>query len=432
MDVKQDTCDVDANIMEKINIKEEDCQWEPICLKQESLSIEEEDSELQAVGIKEEPEEKSVSIETHNRTNLDSVKEENRHDVCQDGVVTRLDSSQSRHFSSPEPSINVKSESLESDPKRAEETTSVRAQKNKRPPSKKSGKRKKDHCCVECGREFPKKSALQKHMRVHMEEKPYCCSECGKQFSDMRNLQRHTRVHTGEKPYCCSECGKQFSHIGNLKDHTRVHTGEKPYCCNECGKQFSQKGNLQKHTRVHTGEKPYCCNECGKQFSQIGSLQKHTRVHTGEKPYCCNECGKQFSQMGSLQIHTRVHNRIKRVAVQKSVQKKKNPSGRKGDVQSCPEKGTALVQQRLDTFLLTYRNSPHATTKEIPAKMFLGRKLRSRLDFLKPVAGVVHRSQDAQQERRKPCSKDRQFDIGLGFIEPLMRRQKISKDLHYL
>ncbi|XP_039618261.1 zinc finger protein 93-like [Polypterus senegalus] len=219
--------------MEKMNMKEKDCQWESIYLKQKSLSIKEEDSKLQPVGIKEEREEKSVSIETHNHTKLDSVKEDNRHDGCQDGVVTRLDSSQSRHCSSPDPSINVKSESLESEPKRAVETTSVRAQKHKRPPSKKFGKRKKDHCCVECGREFPKKSALQTHTRVH-------------------SFHKKAR----ETPYCCSECGK------HLKDHTRVHTGEKPYCCNECGKQFSQKCNLQTHTKVHTGEKPYCCSEC--------------------------------------------------------------------------------------------------------------------------------------------------------------------------
>ncbi|XP_039618277.1 gastrula zinc finger protein XlCGF7.1-like [Polypterus senegalus] len=255
MDVNQDT-----NIMEKIlRIKEDDCEWESIYLKQESLSIKEEDSELQSVSIKEEPEEKSVSIETHSH-----VKEDNCHDGFQDGVVTRLDSSQSRHCSSPEPSINVKSE-----PKRAEETTSVRAQKNKRPPSKKSGKRKKDHCSVECGREFSNRSALQKH----------------------------TRVHTGKKPYCCNECGNQFSRRGDLQIHTRVHTGEKPYCCNECGKQFSQKSNLQRHMKVHTGEKPYCCNQCDKQFSYMNSLKNHTRVHTGEKPYCCNENGKQFSQM---------------------------------------------------------------------------------------------------------------------------------------
>ncbi|XP_039616302.1 zinc finger protein 22-like [Polypterus senegalus] len=292
VDVKQESCDVYRNIMD---FKGEDCELESIYLKQESLSIKEENSELQAVGIKEEFEENFVSIETHNHTYLNSVKEDNLYDRCQDGVVTWLDSSQCRHCSSPEPSVNVKSESLQSKAKRTKKTTSVRAQENWPPSTKKSGRRNKNQCSLESGKEFCGRSALQKH----------------------------PRVHTGEMPYCCKECGKQFSRINNLKKHTRVHTGEKPYCCNECGKQFSQKISLQKHNRIHTGEKPYCCNECGKQFSQMISLQKHTRVHTGEKPYCCTECGKQFSLMSHLQRHTRVHNRIKRVPVQKN----NHPSG---------------------------------------------------------------------------------------------------------
>ena len=82
-------------------------------------------------------------------------------------------------------------------------------------------------------------------------------------------------------------------------------------------------------------------------------------------------------------------------------------------------RGSTQVQQRLDTFLLTYRNTPHATTKETPAMLFIGRRLRSRLDFLKPtVAEVVHQSQDVQRQRRQQHSKDRQFDIG----EPVLVR----------
>ncbi|XP_063060460.1 uncharacterized protein K02A2.6-like [Engraulis encrasicolus] len=76
-------------------------------------------------------------------------------------------------------------------------------------------------------------------------------------------------------------------------------------------------------------------------------------------------------------------------------------------------KGTKPVQQCLDTFILTYRNTPHATTKESPAMLFIGRKLRSRLDFLKPsVAGAVHQSQQAQQQRCQLHSKQRQFAVG--------------------
>uniref|UniRef100_A0A8C4SNK5 C2H2-type domain-containing protein n=1 Tax=Erpetoichthys calabaricus TaxID=27687 RepID=A0A8C4SNK5_ERPCA len=123
-------------------------------------------------------------------------------------------------------------------------------------------------------------------------KKTYCCSECGKQFTKKSRLQRHIRVHTGEKPFCCSECGKQFSQKSYLQTHKRIHTGEKPFSCSECGKRFSEKNTLQTHTRIHTGEKPYCCSNCGKQFSTSSCLQRHTKIHTGEKPYCCSNCGK--------------------------------------------------------------------------------------------------------------------------------------------
>ena len=41
------------------------------------------------------------------------------------------------------------------------------------------------------------------------------------------------------------------------------------------------------------------------------------------------------------------------------------------------------LNHKLANFLITYRNSPHCTTNETPAKMFLGRNLRTRLDLLK-------------------------------------------------
>ncbi|XP_048854231.1 uncharacterized protein K02A2.6-like [Brienomyrus brachyistius] len=89
-------------------------------------------------------------------------------------------------------------------------------------------------------------------------------------------------------------------------------------------------------------------------------------------------------------------------------------------------RGTTPVPQRLDTFLLTYRNTPHATTKETPAMLFVGRKLRSRLDFLKPsVAGAVHQSQGAQQQRRLQRSKERQFGAG---VPVLVRDYRKGKD----
>ncbi|CAM5142082.1 unnamed protein product [Natator depressus] len=47
-------------------------------------------------------------------------------------------------------------------------------------------------------------------------------------------------------------------------------------------------------------------------------------------------------------------------------------------------RGQLSIQKHLDTFLLSYRNTPHATTKASPAFLMIGRQLRTCLDLLKP------------------------------------------------
>ena len=57
--------------------------------------------------------------------------------------------------------------------------------------------------------------------------------------------------------------------------------------------------------------------------------------------------------------------------------------------------------------------------------LFLGCRLRSRLDCLKPsVAGAVHSSQEAQQQQRQQHSKDRQFDAGESVLVHDYRREE--------
>ena len=50
----------------------------------------------------------------------------------------------------------------------------------------------------------------------------------------------------------------------------------------------------------------------------------------------------------------------------------------------CRLKEPGSLNLKLASLLLSYRTTPHSTTKRTPAELFLGRRIRSRLDLLKP------------------------------------------------
>jgi len=53
------------------------------------------------------------------------------------------------------------------------------------------------------------------------------------------------------------------------------------------------------------------------------------------------------------------------------------------------------INKRLDQFLFNYKVATHTTTKESPAKLLLGRDLRTKFDLLKPnIRTNVHKNQE--------------------------------------
>ena len=70
------------------------------------------------------------------------------------------------------------------------------------------------------------------------------------------------------------------------------------------------------------------------------------------------------------------------------------------------------AQHRLESFLLTYRSTPPATTKEAPCVLFLGRNLCTRLDLLVPdIEGWVCEKQAVQKSHRDKCTRVRVFEV---------------------
>ncbi|XP_031564910.1 uncharacterized protein LOC116300226 [Actinia tenebrosa] len=84
---------------------------------------------------------------------------------------------------------------------------------------------------------------------------------------------------------------------------------------------------------------------------------------------------------------------------------------------------SASLNKKIANFLQMYRNTPHATTNETPAKMFLGRNIRSRLDLMKPdVKSTVQQKQMKKAlEKKTPI---RLFDNG----QPVIVRDYRGQD----
>jgi len=71
------------------------------------------------------------------------------------------------------------------------------------------------------------------------------------------------------------------------------------------------------------------------------------------------------------------------------------------------------LSERIARFLFNYRITPQSTTDLSPAELLQGRKLRSRLDLLKPdITARVQQKQLKQKESHDRHARDRCLDVG--------------------
>uniref|UniRef100_A0A452HGZ5 Uncharacterized protein n=1 Tax=Gopherus agassizii TaxID=38772 RepID=A0A452HGZ5_9SAUR len=145
--------------------------------------------------------------------------------------------------------------------------------------------------CLECGKCFSSKSALNSHKKSHRGDRSHKCLDCGKSFKRKSDLVNHQAIHTGERPHKCLDCGKTFTWRSALVNHQAIHTGEKPHTCLDCGKSFTWRSALVNHQAIHTGERPHKCLDCGKSFRQRS----------------CFDCGKRFKRKIDLVNHEAIH-----------------------------------------------------------------------------------------------------------------------------
>ncbi|XP_001862234.2 zinc finger protein 595 [Culex quinquefasciatus] len=177
--------------------------------------------------------------------------------------------------------------------------------------------------CDTCGKDFDKKTLLQKHVRaVHSEpgtSKEYACSQCDKTFRLYSTYHRHKGTHTGIKRYACTICEQTFSQPTSLKYHMRnVHTLEKPFRCEDCGDSFRLSSAFNKHRdKYHSPnavvEDKVACPTCLEEFLTKSLLQQHVRsVHEERKEFACLECGKVYKNFANLNRHRDSHNETRK------------------------------------------------------------------------------------------------------------------------
>ena len=71
------------------------------------------------------------------------------------------------------------------------------------------------------------------------------------------------------------------------------------------------------------------------------------------------------------------------------------------------------LQHRLQNLLLTYRSTPHLTTNQAPCELFLGRKVRTRLDLPRcNVEDHVFHHQAQQKDQHDMHARPHEFQLG--------------------
>ena len=64
------------------------------------------------------------------------------------------------------------------------------------------------------------------------------------------------------------------------------------------------------------------------------------------------------------------------------------------------------IDEKINNFLMSYRSTPHTATLFMPAKLFIGRNISTKIDLIKPSRLIVTKKSHNENEIRSFSSKD--------------------------
>ncbi|XP_050802393.1 PR domain zinc finger protein 5 isoform X10 [Gopherus flavomarginatus] len=165
--------------------------------------------------------------------------------------------------------------------------------------------------CSVCNTSFSSESSYEQHKEACRGDARFICKadSCGKRFKSKDALKKHKEnVHTGNfrKKLVCSVCNKKCSSATNLQEHRKVH---EIFECQECDKKFISANQLKRHMITHSEKRPYTCEVCNKSFKRLDQVTAHKIIHSEDKPYKCKLCGKGFAHRNVYKNHKKVQHR---------------------------------------------------------------------------------------------------------------------------
>ncbi|KAM7388611.1 hypothetical protein PAMP_024776 [Pampus punctatissimus] len=167
----------------------------------------------------------------------------------------------------------------------------------------------KAHQCSLCHNTFSSESSFEQHKEACKGDARFICKaeSCGKRFKSKDALKKHKgNVHTGSarRKLTCTICNRKCSSSLNLQEHRKVH---EIFDCHACDKKFISTNQLKRHMITHSEKRPYTCEICSRSFKRLDQVTAHKIIHSEDKPYKCKLCGKEFAHRNVYKNHKKTH-----------------------------------------------------------------------------------------------------------------------------